>query len=317
MNPLQIIRNRTLYFDGGTGSVLQARGLQPGEMPELWNLTHPEQIQHLHSEYLDAGCDIIKTNTFGANNLKYENVNGKFCLENIISTGIENARKAIDLYCEKSGEKAEKKYVALDIGPSGKLLKPLGDLDFEDAVRLFAETVRLGVKYGADLVLIETMNDAYETKAAIVAAKENSTLPIFVTNAYDESGKLMTGATPSAMVALLEGLGVSALGVNCSLGAKQLKKFIPEILASASIPVIVSPNAGMPCVHEGKTCYDSTPEDFTEEMIEIADMGVSILGGCCGTTPKHIELLTSALKNKTPKKIVKKNITVVSSYAKA
>lgn len=302
MNIQKLIKDKLIFIDGGMGTQLQSRGLKPGEIPEEWNITHSDVIESIHRAYFEAGANIATANTFGANPLKTP----KYA--EYISAAINNAKKA---------RTSENQYVALDIGPTGKLLKPLGDLDYEDAIEAFSKIVKAGVEANPDLIIIETMNDPYELKAAIIAARENSSLPIFATFVLDEKGKTITGCDISSMVALLEGLGVSALGVNCSLGAKQLKKFIPEILARASIPVIVSPNAGMPCVHEGKTCYDSTPEDFTEEMIEIADMGVSILGGCCGTTPKHIELLTSALKNKTPKEIVKKNITVVSSYAKA
>ena len=292
MNIQKLIKDKLIFIDGGMGTQLQSRGLKPGEIPEEWNITHSDVIESIHRAYFEAGANIATANTFGANPLKTP----KYA--EYISAAINNAKKA---------RTSENQYVALDIGPTGKLLKPLGDLDYEDAIEAFSKIVKAGVEASPDLIIIETMNDPHELKAAIIAAKENSSLPIFATFVLDEKGKTITGCDIPSMVALLEGLGVSALGVNCSLGAKQLKKFIPEILASASIPVIVSPNAGMPCVHEGKTCYDSTPEDFTEEMIEIADMGVSILGGCCGTTPKHIELLTSVLKNKTPKEIIKKN----------
>ncbi len=301
MNLQKLIEKGFVFIDGGMGTQLQSKGLKPGEAPEEWNITNSHVIEEIHRAYFEAGANIATSNTFGANPIKTPKY------EEYIISAINNAKKAIT---------SDDQYVALDIGPTGKLLKPLGDLDYEDAIEAFSKVVKAGMKAQPDLIIIETMNDPYELKAAIIAAKENSTLPIFATFVLDEKGKTITGCDISAMVALLEGLGVSALGVNCSLGAKQLKKFIPEILANASIPVIVSPNAGMPCVHEGKTCYDSTPEDFVYEMAEIAEMGVSILGGCCGTTPKHIELLTKTLKNKTPNPIVKKNLTVVSSYAK-
>lgn len=302
MNLQKLIEKGFVFIDGGMGTQLQSKGLKPGEVPEEWNITNSQIIEGIHRAYFEAGANIATSNTFGANPIKTPKY------EEYIIAAINDAKKA---------KTSENQFVALDIGPTGKLLKPLGDLDYEDAIEAFSKVVKAGMKAEPDLIIIETMNDPYELKAAIIAAKENSSLPIFATFVLDEKGKTITGCDISAMVALLEGLGVSALGVNCSLGAKQLKEFVPSILANASIPVIVSPNAGMPCVHEGKTCYDSTPEDFVCQMEEIAEMGVSILGGCCGTTPKHIELLTKTLKNKTPKPIVKKNLTVVSSYAKA
>ncbi|MBR2025497.1 MAG: homocysteine S-methyltransferase family protein [Clostridia bacterium] len=301
MNIQKLIKNGFVFVDGGMGTQLQEKGLKPGEIPEEWNITNSHVIEGIHKAYFEAGATIATTNTFGANPIKTPKY------EEYIVSAINNAKNA---------KTNENQYVALDIGPTGKLLKPLGDLDYEDAIEAFSKVVKAGVKAQPDLIIIETMNDPYELKAAIIAAKENSNLPIFATFVLDEKGKTITGCNIPSMVALLEGLGVDALGVNCSLGAKQLKQFIPEILKYASIPVIVSPNAGMPCVHDGKTCYDSTPQAFTEEMKEIADMGVSILGGCCGTTPKHISLLTQALKDKMPKEISKKDITIVSSYSK-
>ena len=281
MNLQKLIEKGFVFIDGGMGTQLQSKGLKPGEVPEEWNITNSQIIEKIHRAYFEAGANIATSNTFGANPIKTPKY------EEYIIAAINNAKKA---------KTSENQFVALDIGPTGKLLKPLGDLDYEDAIEAFSKVVKAGMKAEPDLIIIETMNDPYELKAAIIAAKENSSLPIFATFVLDEKGKTITGCDISAMVALLEGLGVSALGVNCSLGAKQLKKFVPSILANASIPVIVSPNAGMPCVHEGKTCYDSTPEDFVCQMEEIAEMGVSILGGCCGTTPKHIELLTKTLK---------------------
>ena len=302
MNIQKLINNGFVFIDGGMGTQLQEKGLKAGEIPEEWNITNSQVIEGVHRAYFEAGANIATANTFGANPIKTDKY------EEYILSAIENAKKA---------KTNENQLIALDIGPTGKLLAPLGDLDYENAIEAFSKVVRAGVKAGCDLVIIETMNDPYELKSAIIAAKENSSLPIFATFVLDERGKTITGCDIPAMVAMLEGLGVTALGVNCSLGAKQLKQFIPKIVENSSLPVIVSPNAGMPCVHEGKTCYDSTPEDFACKMKEIADMGVRILGGCCGTTPEHISLLTKALKDKQPKPIIKKNITVVSSYSQA
>ena len=207
--------------------------------------------------------------------------------------------------------------MALDVGPTGRLLKPLGDLDFEDAVEVFAATVRLGVKYGVDLILIETVNDCYETKAAVLAAKENSDLPILVSNAYGEDGKLMTGASPAAMVAMLEGLGVDAIGANCSLGPEGLRGVVRQLLDAASVPVILKPNAGLPRVEDGRTVYDVSAEDFAKDMATMIGQGVRVAGGCCGTTPDYIRALTEATKETIPVAVDAKHHTAVSSYTHA
>lgn len=304
MNILEKIKKERVYFDGGYGTNLQKAGLMPGELPELWNMEKPEIITGLHRDYLDAGCDILKTNTFGANILKFSEDQ----LEKIIESAINNAKKAI------SDGGYKDKYVALDIGPTGKLLKPLGDLEFEDAVNIFAKTVKIGAKYGVDLVLIETMNDSLETKAAVLAVKENSSLPVFVTNAYDENQKLMTGASPSVMVSLLEGLRVDALGVNCSLGPDKMIPVVKELLENASIPVIVNPNAGLPVIKDGKTEFDVDAKSFANSMVEIAKLGAGIMGGCCGTTPEYIKSTKELVDNLEYSKVEEKNKTVVSSY---
>lgn len=307
MNILEKIKNGFTFFDGGTGTVLQKKGLQAGELPEEWNLTHREEIIDLHLSYINAGSHIINTNTFGANILKFE----KNHLEEIIIAAIENALEAK----RRSGR--EDVWIALDIGPSGKLLRPYGSFDFEDAVSVFAETVKIGADKGVDLINIETMTDSYETKAAVLAAKENCDLPVFATNVYDAKGKLMTGADAKAMVALLEGLGVSALGLNCSLGPKEMKNIAHEICACSSVPVIVKPNAGLPKTENGETVYNVLPDDFASEMAEIAGMGAVILGGCCGTNPDYIKALVNVTKDIKPKEVTDKNITLVSSYTHA
>lgn len=298
------IKDGYVFVDGGMGTLLQDKGLEPGEFPERWNIIHPEIITEVHKSYLAAGCNIVTANTFGANILKFEEDE----LKQIIFAAVENAKKA----CTK-----EDQYVALDIGPTGKLLKPLGDLEFEKAVEIFAASVCIGTEAGADLIIIETMNDSYEMKASVLAAKENSDLPICATNAYDGSGKLVTGATPKAMVALLEGLGVDALGVNCSLGPEEMMPVVKELTKYASLPVIVSPNAGLPRVQDGRTVYDVGPQEFAESMTKIAGLGARILGGCCGTTPEHIARMINAVSTTTPKPLSEKNITLVSSYTHA
>lgn len=304
----QYLKENILYLDGGMGTLLQARGLGAGEKPELWNLSHAEEIIAIHRAYFDAGANVVNTNTFGANLLKFSDDK----LENVIRAAIENARRAANL----SGG-TQPKWVALDIGPTGKMLKPYGDLDFEDAVAIFAKTVTLGVKYGADLVYIETMSDSYETKAALLAAKENCDLPVFVSNAYGENGKLMTGADPYAMVAMLEGMGADAIGVNCSLGPKALAGVVEKYLECASVPVILKPNAGLPRAVGGDTVFDVTADDFASEMAKFAERGVRVLGGCCGTTPDYIRATVCATADISPVPVTKKDITCVSSYTHA
>ena len=308
MNFLELLKHQIVYLDGGMGTLLQARGLASGEHPERWNITHPEVITEIHRAYYDAGSHVVSTNTFGANTLKFSPDE----LDAIVKAALDNARAA-----KVASTTPQDKFVALDIGPTGKLLKPLGDLDFEDAVAIFAETVKLGAKYGADLIIIETMNDSYETKAALLAAKENSTLPVIVTNAYGADGKLMTGASPEAMVALLEGMGADAIGANCSLGPKQLSDVAKRLLAVASVPVVMKPNAGLPRVDDGRTVFDVSPDEFAEDLADLCRMGVRVMGGCCGTTPAYIAALTASTSTITPCPVIPKHRTVISSYTHA
>ena len=307
MNLLERLNSGILYLDGGMGTLLQKKGLSAGELPERWNISHPDVIIDIHRAYLDAGSDVISTNTFGANSLKFSDSE----LDEIIGAAVANARRAIAL------SKKSEAYVALDIGPSGKMLRPYGDLDFEDAVAVFSKTVELGVKHGVDLIFIETMNDSYETKAALLAAKESCSLPVFVSNAYGEDGKLMTGADPLAMVALLEGMGADAIGVNCSQGPKALTPIVREYLKYSSLPVIMKANAGLPSVENGVTVFDVDPENFASDVSVLVGEGLRIVGGCCGTTPEHIAELYSATKGATVTPITEKELTVVSSYSRA
>ena len=310
---LHEIGRRIVFFDGGTGSLLQAKGLLPGELPETWNVKHPQVMIELHEEYLRAGADIIKTNTFGATRLKYGQ-EGPFSLERIVSAAVQNARAAVDTVSKADGRK---RYVALSMGPTGKLLEPLGDLSFEAACDLYAQTVRLGAEAGADLVLIETMSDCYETKAAVLAAKENCDLPVFVTLTFDDKGKLLTGADIPAAVALLEGLGVDALGLNCGLGPVQMLPLVEQLLSVCSIPVVVDPNAGLPRTQGEKTVYDIDAATFAQTMQKMVRMGVRVAGGCCGTTPEHIRQTVALCHDLKPVPIIEKGLTVVSSYTHA
>ena len=308
MNFKEFLKNNIVYLDGGMGTLLQAKGLVPGEKPELWNISKPNVITEVHRRYFDAGSNVVCTNTFGANALKFSESE----LELIVRRAIINAKLARDQSCSNQA-----KFIALDIGPSGRLLKPLGDLDFDEAVELFAKTIRLGVKYGIDLILIETMNDCYETKAALLAAKENSDLPVIVTNAYGEDGKLMTGASPTAMLAMLEGMGADAIGANCSLGPAQLEKVVLELLENASVPVVLKPNAGIPRIINGETVFDVSPEEFSLQVSALIKKGVRVVGGCCGTSPEYIHLLHKASEAIAPVPVVKKELSLVSSYTHA
>lgn len=308
MNFRDYLKNNIVYLDGGFGTLLQAQGLKPGEYPERWNVSHPNVVESIHKAYFDAGSNVVCTNTFGANTLKFSLDE----LETIICAAVKNAKNA-----REHSEASQNKYIALDIGSTGKLLKPLGELDFEDAVKVFSQTVALGVKYGVDLVIIETMNDSYETKAALLAVKENCDLPVIVTNAYSEDGRLMTGATPAAMVALLEGMGVDALGANCSLGPAQLRGVAKELLENASVPVVLKPNAGLPCSVDGKTHFDVDAFEFSKEVAEAVTQGVRVVGGCCGTTPQYIAQVVKATKGLQPVEIQPKSITAVSSFSQA
>lgn len=302
MNILEKIRTSITYCDGGAGTLLQSWGLKSGEQPEMWNITNPDKIIEMHRKYLQAGAQIITTCTFGANRLKFDN------LEEVINAAVKNAKTACEGYDA---------YIALDIGPTGKMLEPLGDLKFEEAVSVFSEAIRIGTQAGADLVLIETMNDSYEAKAAVLAAKESCDLPVFVTCVYDESKKLMTGADPAAMIAMLEGLGVDAIGMNCSLGPKQMVGIVPEFAKNASIPIIVNPNAGLPRSENGKTVYDIDADEFSDIMCDIVKSGATIIGGCCGTTPEHIKKTVEKTFNLPFALPKKKNQTVISSYTHA
>ncbi len=308
MKITEFLQDHILYLDGGMGTLLQASGLPVGELPERFNLSHPELIESIHRDYYNAGSHVVSTNTFGANRLKFSAEE----LEDIIRAAVQNARRAA-----KTANAPQPKWVALDIGPTGRMLSPYGDFDFEDAVSVFKETVRLGVRYGVDLIFIETMNDSYETKAALLAAKEESDLPVFVSNAYGEDGRLMTGATPAAMVTMLEGMGADAIGMNCSLGPQALGKVAEEYLKYSRLPVILKPNAGLPKSVNGQTVFDVDTKDFAESMTESIIKGIQIAGGCCGTTPDYIRALTQKSGDLKPTKRVLPERVCVSSYTHA
>lgn len=303
-----LLGKQMLFFDGATGTQLQARGLQAGELPERWNFTHPEIIEAVHKDYLAAGANILKTNTFGANPIKLAETD--LDCKATITAAVTIAKKA----CAGAIDK----FVALDLGPTGKLLAPYGDLPFEKAVAAYGEMVRYGVEAGADLILIETMSDTYETKAAILGAKENCDLPVCVTLTFDEDGKLLTGATVEAAALMCEGLGVDAIGFNCGLGPVQVAKLVPQMLQATKLPLIVNPNAGLPVQRDGKTCFDINPEEYADLMYALACADApSIMGGCCGTTPAHIAAMITKCKNLQPGGTRELDLTAVSSYGKA
>lgn len=306
MKFIDLLGKERLFFDGAMGTMLQKNGLSAGEIPETWNITHRDTVYAIHKAYADAGCNIIKSNTFGANALKFKGTD--YTVEEIVTSAIDIAKTAV------SGK--DKTFVALDLGPTGKLLKPYGELPFETAYELYKQQVIAGKKAGADLVLIETMGDTYEIKAAVLAAKENCDLPIVVTMIFDESGKLLTGSDIKTAVFMLEGLGVDAIGFNCGLGPRQMLSLLPELLKYSSTPLVVNPNAGLPECVNGVTFFNVTPEEFANDLKELAEMGVSLLGGCCGTTPEHLKEAVKLCKDIPVLPVKQKNITAVTSYSK-
>ena len=307
MSILDYLGKEILYFDGAMGTRLQAAGLKPGELPEVWNITHGEVVTDIHASYVRAGANILKSNTFGANALKMQG--SGYSVENVVLAAFDNARRAFASVPEIP---EEKKFAALDLGPTGKLLAPYGDLQFEEAVSLYAEIVRAGVKAGADLVLIETMSDTYEARAAILAAKENSSLPVFVTFTFDKDGKLLNGADVETAVLMADGLGVDAVGFNCGLGPDLVAKLLPRARRVTALPIIANPNAGLPVEKDGKTVFSSGPEEFADYMLDVYREGGTVLGGCCGTDPGYIRLVAERTKGMKP---VSWNETAVTKNA--
>ena len=287
-----------LIFDGAMGTQLQKAGLGAGDIPEELNIERPELLQSIHRAYLEAGADFITTNTFGCNRLKM--ADARYEAGEMLLAAVENARTA-----RKEAGREEDAYIVLDIGPIGQLLEPMGTLSFDEAYDIIAEQIKLA-EDRVDAVLFETMSDLYEVKAGILAARENSDLPVFVTMTFEQSGRTLSGNDPETFVNVAEGLGVDALGVNCSLGPKELKPIIEQILNEASVPVILQPNAGLPCLEHGETHYHVTPEEYVEEMKEYMAAGAAVVGGCCGTTPEFIRQLSQAAPKMTSARTVEK-----------
>ena len=304
MTFMELLKKGPFFLDGGFGTLLQQAGLKPGEAPESWNLTHPDQVTAIHRAYYEAGSNMVACNTFGVHPERYSAAE----CEKMIRAAVICAEQArVEAFA------SQERFIALDVGPCGKLLKPLGPLDFEDAVKGFAEVIRIGADCGVDCIFLETMNDGAETRAALLAAKENCSLPVLVSNAYGADGKLMTGGSPESVVAMLEGLGADAVGVNCSLGPDALAPIVERYLAAASVPVLMKPNAGLPQEKDGKTFYNVGPEAFSAQIAALVPKGLRIMGGCCGTTPAYIAALKQAVGDRVPPALVKKERTVIAS----
>jgi len=305
LNFIEMLKNGPVIADGGTGTMLQAQGLG-SEGTETWNLIHPGEILRLHAQYLAAGAMWIKTNTFGANRIKYP-AGGGIDLQALIFAAVNLAKLAIE-----EAELVGQVPVLLSVGPTGRLLEPYGDLPFEQAVAIFGEAMARGALAGADAILIETFCDTREARAAVIAAKEAAPdLPIICSLTFEENGRLLSGATPEAAVAILEGMGVAALGINCGAGPAPALNVLPKIAAAARAPILVNPNAGLPRFVEGRAVFDLAPEEFAAQSERLLALGASILGGCCGTTPAHIAALSARLKGKKtlpPQKIAEEVI---------
>ena len=284
------IGGSTFVLDGGMGTQLQARGLLPGEVPELWNLTRPYDVRAVHESYFAAGADAVYANTFGANRAKYH---GDAPLADVVAAGVAIAKEA-------AGHAGGRRFVALDVGPTGRLLKPAGDFEFDAAYDAFAEQVRLGSEAGADFIAVETMGDAYELKAAVLAAKENSDIPVLATVALGDDGKLLTGADVDCVAAILEGLHADAIGLNCGFGPDRMLEFVRRLRSRTSLPIAVKPNAGLPKMVDGRTVFTVGPEDFARDVAALVGAGATIVGGCCGTTPAHIAALRENLPHPQP-----------------
>jgi len=274
-----------LLFDGAMGTMLQKAGLEAGELPDLLCLTDPETVTSIHRAYVEAGSQAVTTNTFGANRMK---LGDAATVEELFAAAVSCARD--------SGAR----YVAADIGPTGELLDPLGDLEFDDAYELFAEEARAAAKAGADLIIVETMADLQEIEAAARAAKDSCDLPVFATMTFSTGGRTFLGVAPDEAASTLDGLGVDALGVNCSLGPAELAPIVNEMLAATSKPVIVQANAGLPTVVDGKTTYAISPNAYASDVNALIEAGASIIGGCCGTDPDYIRALARLIAGRRP-----------------
>ena len=300
----ELLGKRLVFVDGGMGTMLQAAGLTGGEAPERWNLTHPETVAEVHRAYLAAGCDIVTANTFGATGARFGAE-----LQKVIQAGVELARQGV--------EEAGHGFAAFDMGPTGKLLAPYGELPFQEAVSLYRQAAAWGAEAGADLIIIETMGDPYEMKAAVLGAREACDLPILATMMADVNGRLLTGGTVETMAVLLDGLGVTALGLNCGLGGPEMLPLLRRIRRVTERPLLCSPNAGLPRMAGGRTVFPAGPEAFAQAQRELAQAGAWLLGGCCGTTPEHIRAMVAACREVTPAPVPPVTETWISSGSEA
>jgi Pterin binding enzyme./Homocysteine S-methyltransferase. len=301
---LKNLKNSVIVFDGAMGTMLQMKGLKTGECPEYYNITHPDIVYEIHKSYIDAGADVIETNTFGANRIKLKAYNLSGDVPLIVRSAVKIAKKA-------AGDKA----VALSMGPIGELMEPFGKLTFDEAYNAFSEVAVEGEKAGADLALIETMSDILEAKAAILAVKENTNLKVICTMTFQEDGRTLMGTDPVTAVVSLQGLGLDAIGVNCSTGPDMMADIVKKMSEVARIPILAQPNAGMPHLKDGKTFYNVSPEQFVHQSKKLLECGASIVGGCCGTTPEFIKLLKNDVYNVEHKSTMRK-VTAVSSNTK-
>jgi 5-methyltetrahydrofolate--homocysteine methyltransferase len=297
-----------ILFDGAMGTVLQQRGLKAGDVPEKLNIEKSKEIVEIHKSYLKAGAEILTTNTFGANALKMEEID--YSVEEVISAAVENARKAV----VESGIEAA---VALDMGPLGELLEPMGSLTFDEAYNLYQQQVLVGVEAGADLIHIETIADLYEARAAVLAAKENSNLPVFCTLTFEEDGRTFTGGSIRSMISVLEGLGVDGIGLNCSLGPEKLEPLVEEVLQYSKLPVILQANAGLPVMENGETVFKISPAEYFKPLARLYEKGLAVIGGCCGTNEEFISLIAENLKNKKVKEreVIKESLVCSPSQS--
>lgn len=299
MDVREYLKDHILVFDGAMGTMLQNKGMQVGDLPETLNFTHPELVTEIHREYVEAGSDVVSANTFQANEFKLHGCG--YTVEQVITQAV------------KLGKQSGAKFVALDVGPLGQLVEPMGTVKFETAYELFRQQVVAGERAGADLIIIETMSDLYETKAALLAAKENTSLPVIVSLTYQGDGRTFTGTDPITGTITLQSLGADAVGVNCSIGPDDLIPIVEQILTYAQVPVIMQANAGLPKIEDGKTVYDVHAEEFAEAVSRMMDRGVRIVGGCCGTDPDYIRLLRKKADGMKPVATNPKRVTAVTS----
>ncbi|PWJ96546.1 5-methyltetrahydrofolate--homocysteine methyltransferase [Oceanotoga teriensis] len=301
MNLSNLLNKKFILFDGAMGSMIQKENINT--LPELLNLENPHLIRSIHKKYIEAGADIITTNTFGANNHKLKKYNVDSDL--IIKNAIEIAKSV-----------QKNNLIALDIGPIGRMIEPMGKMTFDESYEFFKKQVIAGEKYGADLILFETFSDIYELKSGILSAKENTKLPIFATMTFSDDKRTFTGTDIKTMISVLEGLNVNALGINCSLGPDKMESLVDKLVKYSSTPIIVQANAGLPDYQNGNTIYNINSNEYNEHTKKLMNKGIQIIGGCCGTTDEYIRKLNNSRKQIPFKPVFDKNYSFISSYSK-